>query len=59
MLAIVGVCSMAVQGAAIGPIVKRLGERNALLFGLVLRRRRLLHLRRGADRRRCSASAFP
>jgi MFS transporter, DHA1 family, tetracycline resistance protein len=35
MLAIVGVCSMAVQGAAIGPIVKRLGERKALLFGLV------------------------
>ena len=35
MLAIVGVCSMAVQGAAIGPIVKRLGEQKALLFGLV------------------------
>ena len=33
-LAIVGVCSMVVQGAAIGPIVKRLGERRALLFGL-------------------------
>jgi DHA1 family tetracycline resistance protein-like MFS transporter len=33
-LAIVGVCSMAVQGAAIGPIVKRLGERKALLLGL-------------------------
>jgi DHA1 family tetracycline resistance protein-like MFS transporter len=35
MLAIVGICSMAVQGAAIGPVVKRLGERNALLYGLV------------------------
>jgi DHA1 family tetracycline resistance protein-like MFS transporter len=33
-LAIVGVCSMVVQGAAIGPIVKRLGERRALLLGL-------------------------
>jgi MFS transporter, DHA1 family, tetracycline resistance protein len=35
MLAVVGVCSMAVQGAGIGPIVKRLGERKALLAGLV------------------------
>jgi len=35
MLAIVGVCSMAVQGAGIGPIVKWLGERRALLAGLV------------------------
>ena len=33
-LAMVGVCSMAVQGLAIGPIVKRLGERQALLLGL-------------------------
>jgi DHA1 family tetracycline resistance protein-like MFS transporter len=33
-LALVGVCSMAVQGAAIGPIVRRLGERRALLLGL-------------------------
>ncbi len=33
-LAMVGVCSMAVQGLAIGPIVKRLGERRALLLGL-------------------------
>jgi len=33
-LAMVGVCSMAVQGAAIGPIVRRLGERRALLLGL-------------------------
>jgi DHA1 family tetracycline resistance protein-like MFS transporter len=33
-LALVGVCSMVVQGAAIGPIVKRFGERRALLLGL-------------------------
>ena len=33
-LAMVGVCSMAVQGAAIGPLVRRLGERRALLLGL-------------------------
>jgi MFS transporter, DHA1 family, tetracycline resistance protein len=32
-LAMVGVCSMAVQGLAIGPIVRRLGERRALLLG--------------------------
>jgi DHA1 family tetracycline resistance protein-like MFS transporter len=30
----VGLCAMAVQGLAIGPIVKRLGERRALLLGL-------------------------
>jgi DHA1 family tetracycline resistance protein-like MFS transporter len=35
MLAVVGICSMAVQGAAIGPTVKWLGERNAMLYGLV------------------------
>lgn len=33
-LAMVGVCAMAVQGAAIGPIVTRFGERRALLLGL-------------------------
>src|ERR1700761_7023755 len=33
-LALVGFCSMVVQGAAIGPIVKRFGERRALLMGL-------------------------
>src|SRR6266852_776564 len=33
-LAMVGVCAMAVQGAAIGPIVRRFGERCALLLGL-------------------------
>jgi MFS transporter, DHA1 family, tetracycline resistance protein len=33
-LALVGVCAMVVQGAAIGPIVRRFGERRALLLGL-------------------------
>ncbi|MBI5319197.1 MAG: TCR/Tet family MFS transporter [Bradyrhizobium sp.] len=33
-LALVGICQMVVQGAAIGPIVKRFGERRALFFGL-------------------------
>jgi DHA1 family tetracycline resistance protein-like MFS transporter len=33
-LALVGICSMVVQGAAIGPIVKRFGEQRALLLGL-------------------------
>jgi DHA1 family tetracycline resistance protein-like MFS transporter len=33
-LALVGLCAMAVQGLAIGPIVKRFGERRALLLGL-------------------------
>jgi MFS transporter, DHA1 family, tetracycline resistance protein len=33
-LAMVGICAMVVQGAAIGPIVTRLGERRALLLGL-------------------------
>jgi MFS transporter, DHA1 family, tetracycline resistance protein len=33
-LAMVGICAMAVQGAAIGPIVKRFGERRALVLGL-------------------------
>jgi MFS transporter, DHA1 family, tetracycline resistance protein len=32
-LAVVGICQMIVQGAAIGPIVRRLGERRALLLG--------------------------
>ena len=34
-LALVGLCAMIVQGGAIGPIVKRLGERKALFLGLV------------------------
>ncbi|TMJ53122.1 MAG: TCR/Tet family MFS transporter [Alphaproteobacteria bacterium] len=33
-LALVGICSMVVQGTAIGPIVKRFGERRALFLGL-------------------------
>jgi DHA1 family tetracycline resistance protein-like MFS transporter len=32
-LAVVGICSAVVQGGLIGPIVKRLGERWAMLFG--------------------------
>jgi MFS transporter, DHA1 family, tetracycline resistance protein len=35
VLAGVGVCSMIVQGGLIGPTVKRFGERNTLLAGLV------------------------
>jgi len=34
-LALVGICSMIVQGAAIGPIVRHFGERRALLLGLL------------------------
>ncbi len=33
-LAMVGICAMAVQGAGVGPIVRRFGERRALLLGL-------------------------
>ena len=33
-LALVGVCSVVVQGVGIGPIVQRFGERRALLIGL-------------------------
>jgi len=33
-LALVGLCSMLVQGTTIGPIVRRFGERRALLLGL-------------------------
>jgi MFS transporter, DHA1 family, tetracycline resistance protein len=33
-LALVGICSMVVQGGAIGPIVNRFGERRALFLGL-------------------------
>ena len=33
-MALVGVCSMVVQGALIGPAVARLGERGALIAGL-------------------------
>lgn len=34
-LALVGICSAVVQGALVGPAVARLGERRALLFGLL------------------------
>ena len=33
-LAVIGVCSAIVQGALIGPAVRRFGERRTLLFGL-------------------------
>jgi DHA1 family tetracycline resistance protein-like MFS transporter len=33
-LAAIGVCSTVVQALLIGPLVQRMGERNALLFGL-------------------------
>jgi DHA1 family tetracycline resistance protein-like MFS transporter len=34
-LAMVGICAMVVQGAGIGPIVRLLGERRALMLGLI------------------------
>ena len=34
-LALVGICAMVVQGAGIGPIVRLLGERRALMLGLI------------------------
>jgi DHA1 family tetracycline resistance protein-like MFS transporter len=34
-LALVGICAMLVQGAGIGPIVRLLGERRALMLGLI------------------------
>ena len=34
-LAVVGACALVVQAGLIGPIVKRFGERRALVFGLV------------------------
>lgn len=33
-LALVGICAMVVQGGAIGPIVRHLGEKRALMLGL-------------------------
>ncbi|MEJ0077319.1 MAG: TCR/Tet family MFS transporter [Alphaproteobacteria bacterium] len=35
LLAVVGICSMVVQGALIGPSIKRFGERRALMGGLL------------------------
>ncbi len=49
-LALVGICAMAVQGLAIGPIVTRFGEHRALLLGARLRHHRLLDFRGGAER---------
>jgi DHA1 family tetracycline resistance protein-like MFS transporter len=34
-LAMVGICAMVVQGLGIGPIVRAIGERRALLLGLI------------------------
>lgn len=36
VLALVGVCSAIVQGGLTGPVVKYLGERRSLLFGLLI-----------------------
>ena len=58
-LALVGVCAMVVQGAAIGPIVKRFGERRALLLGLGCGAARLSDLSARRRPGRCSGSAFP
>ena len=49
-LAMVGICAMAVQGAGIGPIVKRFGERRALLLGLGFGCDRVPDFRRGPER---------
>jgi DHA1 family tetracycline resistance protein-like MFS transporter len=35
VMAGVGVCAMVVQGGLIGPVVRRFGERNALIAGLM------------------------
>jgi DHA1 family tetracycline resistance protein-like MFS transporter len=35
VMAGVGICAMVVQGALIGPVIKRFGERNALVAGLL------------------------
>src|SRR5262249_11852254 len=37
VMAGVGICSMVVQGALIGPVVRRFGERPALIAGLLFR----------------------
>ena len=48
----VGVCAMIVQGALIGPVVARFGERTALLAGLVFGVARLCGVRARRDRDR-------
>ena len=58
VLAAVGVCSMVVQGALIGPVVKRFGERTVADRRAAVRRRGILRLRARADRHRCSSPAF-
>jgi DHA1 family tetracycline resistance protein-like MFS transporter len=35
VMAVVGICAMAVQGALIGPVIKRFGERKSLIAGLL------------------------
>jgi DHA1 family tetracycline resistance protein-like MFS transporter len=35
VMAVIGVCGFVVQGALVGPLVKRLGERRAIVVGLV------------------------
>jgi len=56
-LALVGLCGMIVQGAAIGPIVQHLGERKALPRP-DLRRSRLC-IFGAAPSGRCSGSGIP
>ncbi len=48
----VGVCAMIVQGALIGPVVARFGERTALLAGLIFGVARLCGVRAGRERDR-------
>ncbi|MBX5480648.1 MAG: TCR/Tet family MFS transporter [Myxococcaceae bacterium] len=36
MMGVVGLCSMIVQGALVGPVIQSWGERRALLFALVM-----------------------
>ena len=46
VLAAVGITAMVVQGALIGPAIKRFGERTSLIGGLAVRRRGIFRLRR-------------
>ena len=54
----VGVCAMVVQGVLIGPVVKRFGERAALIVGLAVRRAGFATYGIGADRHAVPGSAF-
>ena len=49
-LAIIGLCTMVVQGLLIRRVVARFGERTSLLTGLALRRRGFRDVRPRADR---------